>query len=65
MLDLLFTVSLDSLEECLQTLLMLLAQFFHLTHQVDLKVLFHDLGLELLLLTDHVLHGIGFIVVLD
>jgi len=65
MLDLLFTVSLDALEKCLQTLLVLLAEFFHLAHQVDLKVLFHDLGLELLLLTDHVLHRIGFVVVLD
>jgi hypothetical protein len=64
-LNLLFTVSLDALEKCLQTLLMLLPQFFHLTDDSHLKIFIHDISLISLLLLDHGAHSICLVIVLN
>ena len=65
MLDLLFTVSLNSLEKRLKTLLVLLSELLHLPDQSHLQILVHNFGFILLLLFDHVSHSVRFIVVLD
>lgn len=65
MFDLLFSVALDALEQGLQTELVLLPQFLHLSDQCDLQVLLHHLCFVLLTLADHILDSIGLVVVLD
>ena len=65
MLDLLFSISLDSLEKRLQTLLVPLSELLHLSNQGHLQILVHDFGFILLLFFDHVAHRIRFVVVFD
>ena len=64
MLDLLLSVSLNSLEQGLQALLVLLLELFHLTHKSDLQIFIHDGRLILLLLFDHRSHGVSLVIVL-
>ena len=64
-LDLLFSISLDSLKKRLQTLLVLLSELLHLSDQGHLQILVHDFSFILLLFFDHVAHRVRFIVVLD
>jgi len=63
-LDLLFTVALDPLEQRLQTLLVLLPQLLHFAQERVLQVLVHHVRLEHLLLLDHGAHRVRPVVVL-
>lgn len=64
-LDLLLPISLDSLEQGLQALLVPLSELLHLSEQGDLQVLIHDCCLVLLLLLYHGSHGVRLIVIFD
>ena len=65
MLDLLFSISLDTLKEGLKALLLLLPQLFHFLHQGKLEILVLYLSLIHLLLLDHHSHRLCLVIVLD
>lgn len=64
MLDLLLSVALDPLKQCLEALLVLLSQFLHLSYEGHLEILVHDLCFKLFLLFDHIPHRVRFVIVL-
>ncbi len=64
MLNLFFTISLDAFQKSLQRLLVLLSEFFHLTHQGHLQIFIHYISLVRLLLLYHRAHRIRFVVIL-
>ena len=64
MLDLLLSVALDPLQQCLEALLVLLSQLLHLSNKGHLEILVHDFCLKLFLLFDHIPHRVRFVIVL-
>ena len=64
-LDLLLSIALDPLKQCLEALLVLLSELLHFSDEGHLKILVHDFSLKLFLLFDHISHSICFVIVLD
>jgi len=65
MLDLLLTIALDTFQQGLQALLMLLTQLLHLAHKCLLKILVHHVRFMHLLILDHVSHSVRLIIVFN